>query len=498
MAVSRRIAIVAAVVSVVGLLTTVPSQARARQHAHARLHWARCANADLRAVGAQCATLRVPLDYSRPTGRLITLALARVRHSVPASRYKGVMLTNPGGPGSAGRYLAGIGAYVPHNVGAAYDWIGIDPRGTGASRPAVSCNKHYFTFNRPNYDPRRPADLAAWQSRTKRFARACRRSNGAILEHMTTADSARDLNAIRIALRVRQINFYGFSYGTYLGQVYATLFPKHIARMVLDSNVDPTRVWYGANLDQDRAFQRNTTIWFRWLARYNGVYHLGSTEHAVEHRWYRIRNTLAKHADHGIGPDEWTDVFLDAEYYQSTWLNEAHLFAGYVHRHDYKSIRFAYADAHNEREFAAYNAVQCTDAHWPTSWQTWSHDNTRVNKRAPFETWANAWFNAPCLYWPAPAHTPVTITGKGGPRALLIDEKNDAATPYSGSLEVRKLFRKSRLIALPGGTSHANSLFGDPCLDNRIAAYLKSGRLPTRKHGNRADAKCPPLPRPRP
>ncbi len=157
MAVSRRVAIVAAVVSVVGLLSTVPSQARARQHSTARqqssprLHWSRCGSADLRAAGARCATLRVPLDYSHPTGRKITLALARVRHTVPASRYKGVMLTNPGGPGSAGRYLAGIGAYVPHNVGASYDWIGIDPRGTGASRPAVSCDKHYFTL--------RPAQL---------------------------------------------------------------------------------------------------------------------------------------------------------------------------------------------------------------------------------------------------------------------------------------------------------------------------------------------------
>ncbi|HZZ96144.1 MAG TPA: alpha/beta fold hydrolase [Jatrophihabitantaceae bacterium] len=498
MAVSRRVAIVAAVVSVMGLLTCLPSQAQPRQHARSRLHWARCASADLRAVGARCATLRVPLDYSRPAGASITLALARVRHSVPASRYKGVMLTNPGGPGSAGRYLAGIGAYVPRNAGAAYDWIGIDPRGVGASRPAVSCNTHYFTFNRPNYDPSRPANLQAWRSRTKRFAAACGRNNGAILEHMTTADSARDLNAIRMALGAQKINFYGFSYGTYLGQVYATLFPTHIARMVLDSNVNPTRIWYGANLDQDRAFQRNSTIWFRWLARYNAVYHLGSTEHAVEQRWYRIRSRLAKHADHGIGPDEWTDVFLDAEYYQSTWLNLAHWFAGYVHRHDYKAIRSAYAAAHNEKEFAAYNAVQCTDAQWPKSWHTWAHDNSRVNKKAPFETWANAWFNAPCLYWPAPAHPPVTITGNGKLGALLIDETNDAATPYSGSLEVRNLFRRSRLIALPGGTSHANSLFGDACLDNRIAAYLKSGRLPPRKPGTTADAKCAPLPRPRP
>ena len=94
---------------------------------------------------------------------MITLALARVRHTVPASRYKGVMLTNPGGPGSAGRYLAGIGAYVPHNVGAEYDWIGIDPRGTGASRPAVSCNKQLLHASTgPTTTPagRRPQRLA--------------------------------------------------------------------------------------------------------------------------------------------------------------------------------------------------------------------------------------------------------------------------------------------------------------------------------------------------
>jgi hypothetical protein len=121
-----------------------------------------------------------------------------------------------------------------------------------------------------------------------------------------------------------------------------------------------------------------------------------------------------------------------------------------------------------------------------------------VNRKAPFETWANAWYNAPCVYWPAPAHQRVAITGKGAPRALLVDESGDGATPYRGSLEVRKLFRRSSLIALPGGTSHANSLYGDSCLDNRIAAYLRSGRLPMRKSGNRADATCRPLPRPQP
>ena len=84
---------------------------------------------------------------------------------------------------------------------------------------------------------------------------------------MTTVDAAKDMDSIRAALGVDQINYYGFSYGTYLGQVYSTLFPTHVRRMVLDSNVDPRNVWYQANLNQDVAFNSNIKIWFGWLAQ---------------------------------------------------------------------------------------------------------------------------------------------------------------------------------------------------------------------------------------
>jgi hypothetical protein len=147
MSVPRRVATLATASIVVGVLLSVPSAASAGSAARApsgataardaqrsALHWTRCRSAALRTAGARCANLRVPLDYAHPSARSITLALARVRHTVPDRRYKGVMLTNAGGPGSAGRYLAGLGSQVPSDVGAAYDWIGIDPRGVGASR----------------------------------------------------------------------------------------------------------------------------------------------------------------------------------------------------------------------------------------------------------------------------------------------------------------------------------------------------------------------------
>ena len=154
----------------------------------------------------------------------------------------------------------------------------------------------------------------------------------------------------------------------------------------------------------------------------------------------------------------------------------------------------------DDNEFAVYNAVQCTDVQWPTSWAVWSKDNHRVNKIAPFETWDNAWFNAPCLHWPAPASrtTPMQINGSGVSSALLIDETLDAATPFEGSLEVRKLFPHSVLLAEPGGTTHADSLFGDLCVDNTIANYLASGQLPARNPNAKWDKTCKPLPRPVP
>ncbi len=469
---------------------------------HDTIDWGTCVDSRLQAAGAQCALLPVPLDYSEPSGAQIKIAVSRIMHKVPDSQAQGVMLVNPGGPGGSGLGLSRLGQFVPNHAGDYYDWIGFDPRGVGSSQPAVSCDPNYFDFNRPAYIPVQSSDLQKWLARSKGYADACAANNGPILAHLTTVDAANDMDSIRAALGVDQINYYGFSYGTYLGQVYSTLFPTHVRRMVLDSNVDPRNVWYEANLNQDVAFNQNIKIWFGWLAKYDDVYHLGKTEKAVETLFYKIEANLTFHpADGKIGGDEWVDIFLYAGYYQVTWLDLADAFARYIQNNDVANLEDEYLGADglgDDNGFAVYNGVQCTDVQWPQQWSTWAHDNWKTFARAPFETWANAWFNAPCLYWPAKAQTPITIDGSKVQSALLIDETLDAATPYEGSLQVRKLYPNSSLIALPGGTSHANSLDGDACLDDQIADYLASGKLPARKPGNGPDATCEPLPVPVP
>ena len=481
--------------------------------------WGTCAEKALAQAGAKCGYLSVPLNYSEPSGPKIKIAVSRILHTSNAKNYRGIILTNPGGPGGSGLDLNMflIAQLKTDNLSAAaadYDWIGFDPRGVGSSLPALSCEPNYFSGDRESYDPTTQSILNYWLDRTAAYDHACEAKStaqSALLDNMTTIDSARDMNSIRQALvgSRGKMSYYGFSYGTYLGQVYATLYPHTLNQLILDSNVDPRAVWYKANLDQDIAFNRNINIWFGWLAKYNSHYHLGATEAAVSKRWYAEQATLAKHPISGVvGPDEWTDIFLEAGYYEQTWLQLGSAFANWANTHNAAAAKvlvtlYQQTDTPgNDNEFAVYNAVQCSDVQWPTSWAVWDADNTAVNRVAPFETWANAWFNGPCLYWPAPAQRPVQVGSDGSANAirsgLLIDETLDAATPFPGSLEVRKLFPHSVLLAEPGGTTHADSLNGNLCVDSAIASYLETGKLPPRKPDAKWDITCHPLPVPNP
>jgi pimeloyl-ACP methyl ester carboxylesterase len=501
----KRLLAVAAVVGLAAGAVASSAQAdpvRAATGYTPAIAWGTCDNAALQARHADCGHLAVPLDYAHPSGATIKLAVSRIRHS-PGATYQGVMLVNPGGPGGSGYALSALGEYVPDSAGAGYDWIGVDPRGVGASEPALTCDRTYHGYRRPPYVPATATIETAWLARTAAYAKACAGAGGALLDHLKTTDSARDLESLRRALGADRINYYGFSYGTYLGQVYATLYPGRVRRMVLDGNVDPGRVWYASNLDQDVAFDRNIKIYFRWLARYDAVYHLGTSTSAVEKLFYTTSAELTKRPAGGvIGPDELTDIFLQAGYYIFGWEDVASAFARWIADRDPTPLKTLYdqarAEENGDNGYAVYLGVQCTDVRWPRPWAVWTRANWRVHRKAPFETWANAWYNAPCRQWAGTPGKPVAVDGRQAPPILLLSETLDAATPFSGSLEVRERFPKSVLVEGVGGTTHAGSLFGDKCVDGAVAAYLADGTLPKRVTGNRSDKRCPPIPQPDP
>jgi pimeloyl-ACP methyl ester carboxylesterase len=487
---------IAACLALAGLVPAAPAGA-----APGAIDWGACSDPGLVEARAECGVLAVPLDHARPRGAAIRLAVSRVVHTSPASRYQGVVLVNPGGPGASGLGLATLGQGLPESVAGTYDWIGFDPRGVGASEPSLSCVPDYFHGNRPPYVPATDAILRAWLARSAAYAAACGRAERALLGHLKTTDSARDMDRLRVALGAEAINYYGYSYGTYLGQVYATLFPSRVRRMVLDSNVDPRRVWYRANLDQDVAFDRNARLWFAWVAQYDRVYHLGRTEAAVSALFYRQQAVLTRRPAEGVlGPDEWADAFLGVGYAEALWPGSAQAFADWVYRQDPAKVIAAYRatdSVGDDNGFAVYAAVQCTDVQWPRKWSTWERDHWRTHRVAPFFTWGNAWFNAPCLYWPARAGRPVEVVGRRV-APLLVGETLDAPTPFTGSLEVRRRFPAASLLAVPGGSNHGASLVGNACVDAVVARYLGTGALPPRRSGSGADASCAPRPRPVP
>jgi pimeloyl-ACP methyl ester carboxylesterase len=498
----------ATVATTVGLVIgggMIPSAAQAHSgspgYTPPPIAWGTCTNATLKARGAECGFVIVPLDYAHPGGTKIKVAISRVKHKSAAADYQGVMLVNPGGPGGSGLIYSVLQPAIPNNVGLDYDWIGFDPRGVGSSVPSLTCDGNVAGYNRPYYVPVTRQLEKTWLARSKAYAQACARAGGPLLDHLKTTDNVADMESIRKALSQKQINYYGFSYGTYLGQVYATLHPNQVRRMVFDGVVDPRGVWYDANLSQDVQFDKNMDTYFTWVAKYDAVYHLGTTGKAVKAKYYATLQKLRKAPAEGkIGPDEWTDIFLSAGYYVYGWEDVATAFSAYVNDGDPSGLLALYPEPGpgTDNGYAIYLGTQCTDVQWPTNWNKWERDNWRIHAKYPFTTWGNAWFNAPCLFWKGDVGKPVNVNGKKVPPILLISETNDAATPYPGSIEVRKRFPRSVLIEGVGGTTHAGSLSGIACTDDTIAAYLDNGALPNRVRGNRSDKQCDPVPQPDP
>jgi len=482
------------------------AQATAAGGTTGRIRWTKCPDAAdpfLHLVGAVCGFVSVPLDHSKPAGTKIKLAVSMVKRTTKSGkRYQGVMLTNPGGPGGSGLALPVLSAFEPR--AGVYDWIGFDPRGVGASVPSLRCAPERSKAPLPSPEPVTPAIEAKWLQRAKSYAKACGRAGGALLSHMKTTDWAKDMDYIRAALGVKQINYYGFSYGSYLGQVYATLYPQRVRRMVLDGNVDPTRVWYRGTLDQNIAFERTMKLWFSWLARHHRAFGLGASARAVERRFYTERAALARKPAGGvIGASEWTEIFIQAAYNEITWVDLGKLWAAWnTDRTKPAPLVEAYKkiDTPSYQQMGnAYNAVTCTDAPWPTSFATWRKDAWASHARAPYTTWSNTWGTVPCLFWPARPGTPITVDGSKTPPILLVNETLDAPTPFQNALAVRKHFPRSRLLAVLGGANHSGSLpTANACERTVIWDYLTTGRLPVRAGGNRADVACKRSPLPDP
>ncbi|MFE2363237.1 alpha/beta hydrolase [Streptomyces sp. CH8.1] len=494
----KRAAVLLAISTVAAALaspvTAAPAApAPAETAAQAALRWTGCATP--RYPTLQCASLKVPLDHDRPAGRTITLALTRVPHTAKTSQ--GPLLVNPGGPGGSGRALAGfVASALPKDVAAQYDVIGFDPRGVGKSEPALDCGSGHFTPVRPDSVPQDEATERANLDRVRAFAESCGAKHADVLPHIGTVSAARDIEVLRTALGAERISYFGYSYGTYLGAVYAKLHPGRVHRLVLDSVVDPTGVWYEDNLSQDLAFDARHKAFLAWVAQHDATYRLGTDPAAVETRWYAMRQALRQAPAGGkVGPAELEDTYMPGGYYNGYWPSLAEAFAAYAVKQDSKPLvaayeRFGAVEPSAGNSYSVYTAVQCRDSAWPRDWNEWRADMWRTHAKAPFMTWNNAWYNAPCAFWPTEPLRAPDVTNADLPPALLLQATDDAATPFDGAVSMREKLSGSALVVEEGGGNHGIALSGNKCLDEKVAAYLRTGRA--------ADATCPAQAAPQP
>jgi pimeloyl-ACP methyl ester carboxylesterase len=489
-----------ALAALAATLAHSPSAAGVAPAAAARIAWKGCGTVAYPKL--QCGTLKVPLDYARPGGRTVTLALSRIRHT--AKEYQGPLLVNPGGPGASGLALAGfVAGRLPASVSSQYDVVGFDSRGTGSSRPALNCKPGYFAPVRPDPVPHSGKEEAANLSRASSFAKACGSKYRELLPYINTVSAAKDLDRIRAALGAKRTSYFGYSYGTYLGAVYAKLFPERVRRLVLDSIVDPTGVWYEDNIDQEYAFDARQKAFFAWVAKYDSTYRLGTDPADVEAKWYQVRERLRTRPAGGkVGPGEFEDTFIPGGYSNGRWPDLAAGFSAYVRKGDQNALvtlhqRLAKVDAAAENSYSIYTAVECGDAPWPRDWPTWRRDAEKVHAKAPFMAWNNTWYNAPCAFWPAGSRRPVDVANDELPPALLFQATDDAATPYPGGVTVHRLLRHSSLVVEERGANHGVTLSGNACLDGHLVKYLATGAVP-RGSGGPADAVCQALPDPKP
>ncbi|MET7482904.1 alpha/beta hydrolase [Streptomyces sp. NPDC005538] len=474
----------------------------AARAAKAGINWQDCPTDWALAKPVQCGWVTVPVDYTKPDGKKIRLAVDRAVSTGTKAERQGALVYNPGGPGGSGmRFPLRVTTKNPLwvNTSKAYDFVGFDPRGVGHSAP-ISCVDPQEFVKAPKADPvpDSTADKNAQRKLAREYADGCAERTGTtMLAQMTTPNTARDLDVIRAALGEKKLNYLGVSYGTYLGAVYGTLFPGHLRRMVVDSVVNPARdnIWYQANLEQDIAFEGRWKDWEDWVAKNDAAFHLGTTRDAVQAKWLELRATAKKSPLGGVvGPNELIGFFQSAPYYDSSWVPVATVFSKYFAGDTQALIDAASPDLSDtagnitaENGNAVYTAVECTDAKWPTSWAKWDKDNTALNKKYPFMTWANAWLNLPCATWPVKQQSPVEVrTGKGLPRVLIVQSTRDAATPYAGAVELHKRFKGSRLITEKDAGSHGVTGLVNPCINTRVDTYLLTGKV------DAADVTCTP------
>jgi pimeloyl-ACP methyl ester carboxylesterase len=472
------------------------------------LDWGSCAplatteeNKFYRSAVLQCADLTVPLAYAEPDGKQITLKVLRKPATSTTGRIGSVVI-NPGGPGGSGVEYAGyMGARgIGKELNGEFDIVGFDPRGVGASVPAVRCqtDAEREAARAINIRTRSQEDVDAANAVSEQIAKGCASLTGAdqgidgttFLANIGTRDVAKDLDVLRAALGDQQLTYIGWSYGTSIGTQYAEQFPKNVRAMILDGALDPETDPMTRDVAQGAAFQQAFDDYAAWCAQQSACV-LGTDPSKATAAYQALVRPLLDTPLPVVGGRSlsFTDATTgtnQALYSESLWkpLSAALLDLSNGDGAAMMSLADIYdgrdSKGHYSNSLDAFLAIGCIDGLRQVDPATDDEYATKYAAAAPFQATGDPpkGVKDPCAYWPAqPTSTAHVPQVDGLPRILVISTTNDPATPYQAGVNLAKALGASLLTV--NGTNHTAYLnIGSKCVDRIGTDYLTTLELP--------------------
>ncbi|MFD2418216.1 alpha/beta hydrolase [Amycolatopsis pigmentata] len=496
-------ALVASTLAVVGVAacdSDDDSHPAAAGPAPAAIQWGACpapGQGETRDPRLTCATVKVPLDYGHADGKMIDVAVSRLAAADPQKRH-GVLLLNPGGPALPGLDMPSTMApTLPKPVLDSYDLIGFDPRGVEHSTPqscGLPASGVSDLFPYPAADGSNAANIEAARAE----AQQCQTKAGNDLRYYTTANTARDLDRIREALGEPKISYWGQSYGTYLGTVYASLFPDKTDRMILEGNVDATKVWSGVVNGWGKGMSERFPDAAAVAAAQNDTLGFGRTVPEVTAKYLALADRLDRQPAQvpGMSLSVNGALLRNATYglllHNNTlpvlvqlWKALEDLADGHFNQADGAVLQQVSAATNtpptpgvpSDNQATMGSAIVCGDAQWPRDVDSYAARTAADRKAWPLTAGmpANIWA---CAFWQPPIENPVTVTDQGVRNILLLQNRRDNATPWDSGVGLRQaLGNRAAFVGVDNGGHYVYNE-GSACADRATVDFLTSGHLP--------------------
>ncbi len=449
------------------------------------LKWSDCAK------GMQCTTAKAPLDWSNPGAASISLAL--IRQPATGTRL-GSLLINPGGPGSSGYDFVrdSVNFVADKKLQASYDIVGFDPRGVGRSA-AVTC------YAPPQMDAylyditpgvRGSAGwIANMSTAAKNFGDACASKTGPLLAHVDTVSAARDLDLLRATLGDKKLNYLGYSYGTYLGTVYAELYPHNTGRLVLDGALDPASTALDVSIVQAKGFEHALGAYMKDCLAQKGCPFSGSVSAGLA----TVSSLLASvdsspirnHDGRELGSNTLLTAIIFPLYDANSWSYLSKMFTEVMKGS--ATFAFQLADAYNNRNddgtygnnsTEAFTAINCLDNTYTDDPTVMKEQADQLAKAAPVIGTYLAYGDIGCANWPYKSTLKRgPIAAAGSAPILVVGTTGDPATPYVWAQNLSRELQNGHLVTY-NGEGHTAYNKSNSCVNDSVDNFLVSGTVP--------------------